>query len=78
MEDSRSGPPMVPGDLKPPEQTLLKETDLRRCIESLQRFICDLLIENETLRQRLAAAKSLPFEAAHLGGKDDPRRKPEC
>jgi hypothetical protein len=34
------------------------ETDLRRCIESLQWIICDLLSENEKLRQLLAEGSS--------------------
>ncbi len=37
------------------EQALRKEADLTRCVESLQRIICDLLIENEKLRQEVAA-----------------------
>ena len=51
MQNNRSDPSAVPGDPKLTDQTLLKETDLQRCIESLQSIICDLLIENETLRQ---------------------------
>jgi hypothetical protein len=54
MQNNRSDPSAVPGDLKPTDRTLLKETDLQRCIESLQRIICDLLIENEKLRQHFA------------------------
>jgi hypothetical protein len=55
MQNNRSDPSAVPGDPKLTEQTLLKETDLQRRIESLQCIICDLLIENEDLRLRLAA-----------------------
>jgi hypothetical protein len=51
VQNNRSDSPTVPGNLKPTEQTFLKETDLQRRIESLQRIICDLLIENERLRQ---------------------------
>ena len=54
MQNNRSEPSAVPGDPKLTEQTLLKETDLQRRIESLQCIICDLLIENEELRLRLA------------------------
>jgi hypothetical protein len=53
MQNNRSDPSAVPGDPKLTDQTLLKETDLQRCIEALQCIICDLLIENERLRQRL-------------------------
>lgn len=74
MEDGRSAPPIVPRDLDLSEQAQAKETDLQQCIESLQGIICDLLAENERLR-RLIADKSLPFEAAHLGGKDGLLRK---
>jgi predicted nuclease of restriction endonuclease-like (RecB) superfamily len=42
------------------EQTLLKETDLQRCIESLQPIISDLLIENERLRQHSGEAHPFP------------------
>jgi hypothetical protein len=59
MQNNRSGPPTVPGDPKLSKQALLKETDLQRCIESLQCIICDLLIENERLRQYLAAEQIL-------------------
>jgi hypothetical protein len=55
MQNNRSDPSAVPGDPKLTEQTLLKEIDLQRRIESLQCIICDLLIENEDLRLRLAA-----------------------
>jgi hypothetical protein len=61
MQSNRSDPPIVPGDPKLSEQALLKETDLQRCIESLQRVICDLLIENEKLRQNLDADKFFSF-----------------
>jgi hypothetical protein len=65
MQNNRSDPSAVPGDPKLTEQTLLKETDLQRSIESLQRIICDLLIENEKLRQHLIAEKSLSCDTAH-------------
>jgi hypothetical protein len=51
MQNNRSDPPALPGDPRLTEQALLKETDLQRCIEALQCIICDLLIENEKLRQ---------------------------
>ena len=35
-------------------QAPLKESDLQRCVDSLQCIVCDLLIENERLRQKLA------------------------
>jgi hypothetical protein len=53
MQNNRSDPSAVPADPKLTDQTLLKEADLRRCIEVLQCLICGLLIENEKLRQRL-------------------------
>jgi len=55
MQNNRSVPSAAPGGSKPSEQALMKESDLLRCIESLQCIICDLLIENEKLRQHLAA-----------------------
>ena len=58
MQNNRSDPSAVPGDPKLTDQTLLKETDLQRCIESLQWIICDLLSENEKLRQLLARGSS--------------------
>jgi hypothetical protein len=54
MQSNRSDPAAMPGDPNLSEQTLLEEPDLRRCIESLQWIICDLLSENEKLRQLLA------------------------
>jgi hypothetical protein len=51
MQNNRSDPSAVPGDPTLTDQTLLNETDLQRCIESLQSIICALLIENERLRQ---------------------------
>jgi hypothetical protein len=54
MQSNRSDPPGMPGDPNLSEQALLEEMDLRRCIESLQSIICDLLSENEKLRQLLA------------------------
>ena len=70
MQNNQSDSPTVPGNLKPTEQAFLKETDLQRCIDSLQRIICDLLIENERLRQhsdKSNSQKSLersPYEKA--------------
>jgi hypothetical protein len=59
MQNNRSDPSAVPENLKLSEQGLLKEIDLQRCIQSLQRIICDLLIENERLRQYLVAEQIL-------------------
>jgi hypothetical protein len=59
MQNNRSDPSAVPGNPKLTEQILLKETDLQRCIESRQFIICELLIENERLRQSLAAEQVL-------------------
>ena len=53
MENNRSDPSTVPEDPKLCEQVLLKATDLQRRIESFQHIICDLLSENEKLRQHL-------------------------
>lgn len=53
MQDNRPDPSALHRDSKLSEQTLLKETDLQRCIESLQCMICNLLIENERLRQHM-------------------------
>ena len=58
MESNRSERSIVPGDPNPSEHAILKETDLQRCIECLQSIICDLLVENEKLRQHLDAGKS--------------------
>jgi hypothetical protein len=58
MQDSRSDSSAVQADPNPSERALLEETDLRRCIESLQWIICDLLFENEKLRQLLAGGSS--------------------
>ena len=58
MQNNRSDPPAMPGDPNLSERTLLEEPDLRRCIESLQWIICDLLSENEKLRQLLARGSS--------------------
>jgi hypothetical protein len=68
MHSNRSDSSTVPGDPKLAEQTLLKEADLRRCIESLQCVICDLLVENEKLRQHMVADKFLSFDTGHLRG----------
>jgi hypothetical protein len=59
MQNNRSDPSAVPENPKLSEQALLKEIDLKRCIQSLQRIICDLLIENERLRQYLVAEQIL-------------------
>ena len=69
MRINRSDPSCVPRGPKLFEQALLKETDLQRCIESLQCIICDLLIENEKLRQHLVADKFLFLDTGHLRGK---------
>jgi hypothetical protein len=58
MQSNRSDPPAMPGAPNLSEQALLEEPDLRRCIESLQWIICDLLSENEKLRQLLAGRSS--------------------
>jgi hypothetical protein len=58
MQNNRSDPSAVPGDPNLSARALLEETDLRRCIESLQWIICDLLSENEKLRQLLAGDSS--------------------
>jgi hypothetical protein len=58
MQDNRSDSSAVQADPNPSERALLEETDLRRCIESLQWIICDLLFENEKLRQLLAGGSS--------------------
>ena len=58
MHSNRSDPPAMPGNPNLCEQALLEEPDLRRCIESLQWIICDLLSENEKLRQLLAGGSS--------------------
>lgn len=57
MQNSRSDSSAMPEDPSLSERTLLEETDLRRCIESLQWIICDLLSENEKLRQLLAGGR---------------------
>ncbi len=54
MQSNRSDPPAMAGDPNLSEQSLLDEPDLRRCIESLQWIICDLISENEKLRQLMA------------------------
>jgi hypothetical protein len=77
MQSNRSDPSIVPGDPKLSEQVLLKETDLQRCIESLQCIICELLIENEKLRQWLVADKFLSFDSGHLRGKHGALYKPK-
>ena len=57
MHNNRSDPPAMPENPNLSERTLLEEPDLRRCIESLQWIICDLLSENEKLRQLLAGGR---------------------
>jgi hypothetical protein len=58
MQNNRSDPWAMSGNPNLSERTLLEEPDLRRCIESLQWIICDLLSENEKLRQLLARGSS--------------------
>lgn len=58
MHSNPSDSPTVSRDPNLSEQTLLKEADLQRCIDSLQLIVCDLLIENEKLRQHLVTDKS--------------------
>jgi hypothetical protein len=53
MQNDRSNPSAVPEGSKLSEQALLKEADLQGSVEFLQSLICDLLIENEKLRQLL-------------------------
>jgi hypothetical protein len=43
MRNNRLDPSALPEDSKLSEQALLKETDLQRCIQSLQCIIGDLL-----------------------------------
>ncbi|GGG90347.1 hypothetical protein GCM10011586_00940 [Silvibacterium dinghuense] len=57
MHSDQSDSSCVPKAPKLFKQALLEETDLQRCIESLQCIICDLLIENEKLRQLVVADK---------------------
>lgn len=57
MHSNPSDSPTMPRDPKLSERTLLKEADLQRCIDSLQLIVCDLLIENEKLRQHLVTDK---------------------
>jgi hypothetical protein len=58
MQNNRSDPSVVPADRSLSERALLEEANLQRCIESLQWIICDLLSENEKLRQLLASGSS--------------------
>jgi hypothetical protein len=58
MENSRSDSQAVPAGPNLSERAIVEETDLRRCIESLQWIICDLLSENEKLRRLLAGGTS--------------------
>lgn len=57
MQSNPSDPCAAPRDPKLSEQALVTETDLQRCIQSLQYIVCDLLIENEKLRRCVATAK---------------------
>jgi hypothetical protein len=59
MQNNRSDPSAVSGVPTLTEPTVLKEADLQRRIESLQSIICDLLAENERLREYLAAEQIL-------------------
>ena len=59
MQSNWTDPSAMPAGPELIAETLLKETDLQRCIASLQCIICDLLIENEKLRQRLATEQIL-------------------
>jgi hypothetical protein len=59
MQNNRSDPSAVRGDPNLSKQALREEADLRRCVESLQCTICELIIENERLRQCLAAEQIL-------------------
>ena len=58
MQDNRADPSAVPADRNSCERAFLEEANLQRCIESLQWIICDLLFENEKLRQLLAGGSS--------------------
>jgi hypothetical protein len=53
MQDNWADPSAVPPDCDSSERAFLEEANLQRCIESLQWIICDLLFENEKLRQVL-------------------------
>lgn len=75
MQCNRSDPSIVPGDPKLSEQALLKETDLQRCIESLQCAICDLLIENEKLRQCLMRTEVSKWLGTGEEGNFSPRKR---
>jgi hypothetical protein len=57
MQSNPSDPCTAPRDPELSEQALVTDTDLQRCIQSLQYIVCDLLIENEKLRRYLAMAK---------------------
>ena len=58
MQNNRSDSPAVPAGPNLSERAIVEQTDLRRCVESLQWIICDLLSENEKLRQLLAGGTS--------------------
>jgi hypothetical protein len=58
MQNNRLDPPAVPAGPNLSERAHIEETDLRRCIESLQWIVCDLLSENEKLRRLLAGGTS--------------------
>ena len=62
MRRKRPVAAILPGDPKVSEPALPKDADLQQCIESLRCIICDLLVENERLRQLLTADKLLPCE----------------
>jgi hypothetical protein len=76
MHSNRSGSSTVPGDPKLAARTLLTEADLQQRIESLQFIICDLLVQNEKLRQHLVADKFLSFDTGHLREKNGSPCKP--
>jgi hypothetical protein len=58
MQNNRSDSRAVPAGPNLSERAIVEQTDLRRCVESLQWIICDLLSENEKLRQLLAGRTS--------------------
>jgi len=58
MQNNRSDSRAVPAGPNLSKRAIVEQTDLRRCVESLQWIICDLLSENEKLRQLLAGRTS--------------------
>jgi len=60
MQNNWPDPPAVPAERNLSGRELLEEANLQRCIDSLQWIICDLLSENEKLRQ-LLARRHLPY-----------------